>query len=509
MIQWLRRQWINKKADNATSVPQTLSSRFEENQKLLRTIFDLSQDVKMIEKNFVYPHRRSKALLIYCDMIVNKRRMIEALPAIESLAENLYHPSVERKNNTLPWSLPIGKTKQIDELIQYVFSGFLVILFEGKNEVFCLNIADFPQRSVEETNAEISIRGPRDGFTEDLRVNVALIRKRLKTESLAYEEFIVGKRSKTQIGLLYIKDIIYPEYVETIKKRIKEIDIDLISSSAKFEELIADRSYSLFPAFNYTGRPDFAANALVRGRFCIIIDGLPTILIGPTNLINLMKSGEDNQFLFIYPSFEFIFRLLGIIVTLLLPGLWIALAGFHQDQIPYNLLATLVESRRGVPFPIPVESFIMLFLFELFREAGMRLPLRYGQTFSVVGGLIIGDAAIRFGLTSAGTVVVMAAAIVANSMLVNQSLVGTTAALRVYIMLCSSFLGMLGFLTSYFTVVLYLAHYRPLGVPYLAPVSPFIWKDFFRGILRPPTEAMNERPKWLKVRDHDRQGSKS
>ncbi|WP_051331078.1 spore germination protein [Aneurinibacillus terranovensis] len=339
-------------------------------------------------------------------------------------------------------------------------------------------------------------------------MNVALVRKRLKTNTLTYEQFIVGKRSHTKAGLLFIKDIVRPEVIDEVKRRFSRIDIDAVFSSQELIELISERPTSLFPLYNHTGRPDHVVASLVRGRFAILLDGTPTAIIAPMNLMALIKSPEDVHTHYLFVSFERLFRIAGLIVSLFFPGFYIAISTYHPDQIPLSLLATIATSRKGVPIPTPLEAIIMLLLFELFREAGARLPNAVGQTLSVVGGLIIGDAAIRAGLTSPSMIVVISTTAVANFTLVNQAMIGTITVLRMIILLISSIMGVFGFTLSVIFIVVYLSNLRSFGIPYLSPVSPITFGDLIPAFLRPPIKKIRQRSKILNPIDKTRRGNK-
>lgn len=395
---------------------------------------------------------------------------------------------------------------QMDRLMSKVFEGQLVLFFEDLQEAYALDISDPPLRNPEQANTEITIRGPRDGFIEDLPTNVALLRKRLPTSSLKYEQFVLGRRSQTKIALLYIHDMIRPEVLNEVKRRLSNIDIEAIINTNQLEELMAESSYPLFPIFQYTARADFTADSLLSGRFAIFLDGLPTAIIGPLNFMLLLKTAEDVEVHFLYNSFERLMRIVGVWIASSLVGFWVAITSFHPDQLPLVLLASLTNVRQGVPLPTPVEALIMVLMFELFREAGMRLPMAIGQVLAVVGGLIVGDAAIRSGLTSPAMVLVVAVSAVATFTLVNQSLQGVVSLIRLFILICSAFLGMYGFLISSFLVLLYASNLRSFGLPYLVPLSPLHFRDLMFAVFRPSWGIKKHRPNFFRSQDEQRKG---
>nr|WP_308424679.1 spore germination protein [Paenibacillus aceti] len=300
--------------------------------------------------------------------------------------------------------------------------------------------------------------------------------------------------------------ILDPNVLNEVRKRIKRIDVDGLFSVNQLEEALSDVKYPIFPLLDTTGRPDYAVNALLAGRFVIVIDGNPLTLIGPATFGLVLKSPEDVHFGFQYVSFVRLIRLFSFWMSILLPGLWVALTAFHQDQIPFQLMATISSSRQGLPFSAQMEMFILLLLLEIFREAGVRLPTSIGQTLTVIGALVIGDAAIRAGLVSPSVVVVGSITAVMGVTLVNQTLSSIVSVLRFVIFLISSFVGMYGLILSMLLLLFYMSRAKSFGVPYLAPLSPPNFKDILKGYLRLPWNKMRSRPDSLNPIDPDHQG---
>ncbi|MBB6669230.1 spore germination protein [Cohnella nanjingensis] len=370
-----------------------------------------------------------------------------------------------------------------------LFSGSVILFADGR--IYGYPIADLPQRTPEESSAEISVKGPRDGFIEELPVNLTLVRRRLRTPDLKVEQHKIGSESQTKIALLYMASIAPPGLVKEARHRLKKITAKVISGSGQWEEMIADRSNSLFPLIDYTGRPDYVVRSLIAGRVAFLMEGVPLGYLAPINLYNLLKSAEDNHNSFYYVTLERILRLFGFVTTLALPGFWVALSAFNVDQFPFPLLSTIVMSRSGLPMSTTMEMFFMLGMFELFREAGLRLPQAVGQTVAVVGGIIVGDAAIRAGLTSPTMLVVSAITNISSFTLVNQTLLGSVSLMRIGVVLASSFLGMFGFFVSMFAILFYLASLSSFGVPYLSPIAPIKWRDFWFAFLRFPAKYLH------------------
>lgn len=411
--------------------------------------------------------------------------------------------SLDEINNSL--YLPgITQVENKEKLIAEIFTGKLMIFFHKEQYLFSVDVSKRPQRNPEETSTEVSIKGPRDDFIEDIVTNIALIRKRLRTNSLAIKKYELGTRTQTQIAVLYIDDIVNPDIIKIIDRKMQNIDIDGIYSGTQLKELLADRKLTFYPLFHYSGRPDFAVQSLLTGRIIILIDGVQYVIIAPVNLAFLLKSAEDSENIYLFNSFERLIRIVGIIIAIFLPGFWVALSSFHQDQIPIAFLGTIIESRKGVPLPAPLEAILMVLLFEFFREAGVRLPLAIGSTLSVVGGLIIGDAAIRAGLASPLMIVLIATSSVATYTLVSLSLHGIVSILRFFVIFCASFLGLFGFFISLFLIVLYAANIQTFGVPYLNVPNQFDLKqvnEMMKTFFRLPVSKYTKRPKMLNTVD--------
>lgn len=471
----------------------------------VRELFQDCGDVTI--QKFYFDEGKYPVLLIYCEGLCNSKQITTTIfPKLEKLATKTKFKDevVIGKLGNLPL-IPLASDQGIESLLLHTFDGKLLLFFEEITAFYSIDIANPPQRSPEEPNTEVSVRGPRDGFTEDIHMNIALIRKRLKTNTLAVENYVIGRRSATKVSLLYIKDIVNMQFIEDIKQRLNHIDVDSIISATQLEETATNFIFSIFPVFDYTGRPDYTAQCLIRGRFVLIVDGSPTVSIAPINLLLTIKAPEDAHFNFLYISFARILRIVGLLISIFLPGFYIALVSYHQDQIPFLLLATISNSRTGIPLAPPLEIILVLALYELFREAGVRLPKAVGQTLTVVGGLIIGDAAIKAGLTSPSMVVIASLIAVSKYTLVNQIVSGVVTLVSFIILIFSMFLGLFGFFISSFAVLLILANKTSFGLPYLAPISPIKMSDFLQTVLMKPWKLFNKRPDILKTDDSTRQ----
>jgi hypothetical protein len=397
--------------------------------------------------------------------------------------------------------------KSIDELSDLLFEG--KVLFVLGNALLSIKAGDLPKRAPEESALETSIRGPKDGFVEDLKTNISLIRRRLNTSSLCLEKYTIGKRSRTKVALIYIEDIIDQRVLDEIHTRLDKVELDILTSIYELEAYVRDRPYSVFPSMDYTGRPDFVVQALNQGRFALLVDGNPTIIFAPVNLLLQTKSPEDTYISYAYVSLERIIRMLGLNISAFLPGAWIAFSAFNIEQVPYLLVATISVSRFGLPLSTPIEMFIVLFLFELFNEAGVRLPRAIGQTVAVLGGLIVGDAAIRAGLTSPTMLVVAAITYISSFTLVNQNLSTAITILRFVIILLSTFFGLFGVIIGFILTIFYFSTISSFGAPYIGSLSPFNMKEFIKSFFMAPRQFYKSRTNMTSPDDPTRGGNQS
>jgi len=445
----------------------------------------------------------SSLAIAYCPALCDKQLINKLLlPSLKSLYRDVREPGPpELETHVAVELVPIAADRP-DEADTLLFEGSAIVALPGMDGLYAFRIPDIPRRQTEETNIEVSIRGPKDGLVEAIDVNFGLIRRRMPVRSVVFETFRVGSKTKTKVGLIYDEDKIDPDILRDIRGRLAEIDdrIEELVSSAQLEELISDSPFSLFPLSVYTGRPDFITSCVLRGRFAILIDGVPGAMVAPISLSMLLKTPEDTHFNYATASFGQLLRTLSLIVSIFLPGFYIALTGYHQDQIPFPLLATIITTRIGIPLSTPMEMFLVLTLLETFKEAGFRLPSMIGQTLTVVGGLIIGDAAIRAGLISPSMVVVAAISIVAGSTLISQTLSGSVSILRYLSVILSAVLGMYGFMLSVLLLVVYLTGLKSFGVPFLSPVAPISPRDIGRAFLKYPIKMKSFVPRYLRKR---------
>lgn len=459
----------------------------------LKRMFNYSADIEIK----VDQCQERPAIFVYC------RPLTDA-----SLISSLQLPTMETANSIYQTlQLEVRKKDSIDKetMEETIFSGRLMVIPEG-DSVYFYDISKTPTRQPDESVAEVSIRGAKDGFVEDISINLGLIRKRLRTSSLVVENYSIGKRTNTRVALLYIKDVINEQVLRDIQGRLGALDVDILTSTSMLMEYLMEQKFALIPPVNYSGRADFVVESINQGRFAVVVDGAPTVLMAPANLSFLFKTPEDANTSFYFASLERMLRILGLFTTTFLPGFYTALITHNVGQLPLPLIATITVSRLGLPFSPLIEVLLMLVMFELFKEGGARLPKGIGQTVAVLGGLIIGDAAIRGGITSPTMLVIIGITAISSFTLVNQSLSGNIFFIRVFVLVFSYAMGIYGFFISLMFVFLYLTKLKSFGVPILADISSPEGKDILSTIIRLPYSFMKKRSASLFIKDGTRSG---
>jgi hypothetical protein len=479
-----------------SSKEKRIEEEKEDTLKELKQLFSKSHDL-LIREHFFHDE---VVTMVYFESLVDRHYLDQfILPKLEEASEKSYAKKMEGN-----FQAEDETGKSLDKLSTALFNGYILFFIDEK--IISLHAGNCPKRLPEESSLETSIRGPKDGFVEDLNTNISLIRRRLFTPTLSVEKYKIGTRSHTEIAIIYLNDVIDERILNELYTRLEKVDIDVLTSNQQLESMLDDNPNSIFTNFDFTGRPDFIVDSLVQGRFALLVDGYPTVSIAPINLLLQTKSPEDSSINYVYVSLERILRVSGVLISAFLPGLWVAFSAFNIEQIPYLLVATISISRFGLPLSAPVEMFIVLFLFEFFNEAGVRLPRAIGQTVSVLGGLIVGDAAIRAGLTSPTMLVIGAITYISSFTLVNQTLKYGTTILRFIVLLISTFFGLFGVVMSFILTVLYLATKSSFGTPFLGSVAPISWNEIIRSFFRLPIQFYKKRTPSTSPDDSTRKG---
>ncbi|MNO14594.1 Spore germination protein B1 [compost metagenome] len=398
-------------------------------------------------------------------------------------------------------------TPSLDDVLVSVLSGDTALFIDGFNQVLLISSKKWTGRSVEEPQTEALVRGPREGFNESIETNVILLRRAIRDPKLRFDTYRVGERGKKELIIAYIDNIAHPALVQEVKRRVETIDIDDAPESGTIEQMIQDSFLSPFPLILHTERPDKVASAILQGKVVIMLDGTPFALIMPTTFVSLIQSPEDYYERWLIGSLIRILRYMAVAISLTFPSLYIALVSFHQGMIPSKLAFSIAAAREGVPFPAVVEAFLMELTLELLREAGVRLPKPIGQTIGIVGGLVIGEAAVQAGIVSPIMVIVVAVTAVASFAIPSYSAGIAFRILRFLTMIAASVFGLYGIILAMIMICIHLSRLQSFGIPYLTPLSPGFSHDWRDMIIRAPYTMLTKRPKFMQTKDDSRMGN--
>jgi spore germination protein KA len=394
-----------------------------------------------------------------------------------------------------------------NEIYDSLLSGNTIIIIDGFAKALSVETKGWEKRSISEPTTQLSIRGPKDSFTESLRTNTALIRRRIKSPNLWLESMKIGKVSQTDIGIMYIKGIAEEKIIDEVKKRLKRIDIDGILGSGYIEQCIEDQTKTTFPTTFMTERPDVVASQLLEGRIAIITDGTPFVVTAPSVFIQFFQAPDDYYFRFDIATSLRLLRIMSFFIALLAPSMYIAATTFHQEMIPTPMAIAIAAQRENVPFPAFVEALIMEVTFEILREAGLRLPRAVGQAVSIVGALVIGQAAVQAGLVSPVMVIVVSITAIANFATPSFPMAISARLVRFGLMLLATVLGFFGIMLGLLAIFIHLCSLRSFGVPYMSPLAPFSLKNQHDTIFRFPIYDLKERPPLMNEGNVTRSGS--
>ena len=405
------------------------------------------------------------------------------------------------------YSLIVMERTTLDEVVFDLIDGWLALFFPGRETVLTYWAATEEKRSVNPPENEPDVKGARDAFVESLRTNTSLIRRRLRCPELRIREYKVGRQSVTPVDVLYIDGIADPSLAEEAQKRVERIDVAALVQTGFLEEYIVDEVDTAFPLVAYTERPDRFCAGLAEGRVGILVDGMPMGYLIPGTLDRFFRTGQDTSQNWMVASMLSVLRYLCVLITLLLPALYIAAVVFHPELIPLRLNLSIIAAKEQVPFSTLTEVLVMLVAFEVLQEAGLRLPSSIGQTVSILGGLVVGSAAVEARIVSPAVLVVVAIAGIAGYTTPSQDLAGALRLWRFGLAVASGLAGLLGMMVGVILLVVRLARLESFGVPYL---TPFTSTSEGRGenpaVLRPPLRRRKLRPGYLRTPNRRDQG---
>ncbi len=381
--------------------------------------------------------------------------------------------------------IPTHKTNKIgkyDELFYNLFSGFTVIIVDGYEEALTIETRSKLDSGVLEAQAEVIIKGPKDAFTENYQTNIGLIRRRLKTENLWLHEQVLGTKSKTKVGVMYVQDIVDMALVKQVCSKIDNINIDAILDSNYLIELISGNKRNVFPIYLSTERPDLVVSQLLNGKIAIVQENTQYVVIIPVTFIEFFHSSEDFYQKTLNVNYTRLIRLFAFFITLFTPALYLAITTHNQEAIPTALFISFAAQRGGVPFPSIIEALLMLMTFEILKETDIRSPSTIGSALSIVGALVLGQAAAQAGVVSPIMVIVIAITAISGLGVSYSEITYGIRWWRILFIIASSVLGLIGVFMASLILVINLASIKSFGIPYLSPIAPYNKNNQANGI---------------------------
>lgn len=499
----------NDKESKYNPKQKGLVKSLDDNISLFKNIF--KNDETLIIRDFQNKWlEAAKCCIIYIDGMVNT----------EIVNENIIQPvlrtdlSVDIESDNLLEELKskvivsngVTTETDIDKITTSIIYGDTLFLLDGYDKALIISSKLWLTRAITEPESAKVVRGPREGFNESLIINLTMLRRKIKTADLKFKFRVMGERTHTKVCVCYIDDLVMDGVLDELNQRLDSIKIDAILDSGYIQELIKDAPYSPFETVGSSERPDVVAAKLLEGRVALFVDGSPFVLTVPYLIVENFQSNEDYYTNYIFSSFNRLIRGITAVTCIAIPAIFLSLVTFHQEMLPTPLLISISASRQGVPFPTALSLFIMLFIFDILREAGTRMPSAIGMAVNIVGTLVLGQAAVEARLVSAPVIIVTA--ITGITSLINLNFVGAAIVFRTILLLGASILGFYGFSFCFLVLYLHLMSIRSFGVPYMMNITTFRNHNGQDIWIRAPWWTMTLRPKIIGDKNLTRQISR-
>lgn len=499
----------NQKKNDTAKSPKAkdfkVSPILEDNKEHIKTIFSSCSDI-IIRELKITNNPAFSAMIVYFNNMIESSVIEENI--IKKLTTKYEGPSFKPNSEEYcKYLLGIREEdifEDMDKITNMILNGRLALFVDGLYNSMTLSVTKPPGRNIEEPSVESVIRGPREGFTESISTNIVLLRKRIKSSNLKTESLIIGHQTRTDVAMAYMNNIVNQKIVNELRERLNKIDIDAVTGANTLKEYIEDAPLLGFPTTFSSERPDTVTSKILEGRIAVLVDGTPIVFTLPVIFLEFLGTNEDFYLPFIPATINRWVRYISFMLTLTLPAAYIAITSFHQELIPTPLLITIVKSRSGVPYPAILECILMLLAFEILREAGTRMPRTVGQAISVVGALVLGQAAVEAGLVSTPMVIVVAITAISGYAVPSIDMALALAFPRFVLILLSGFLGLLGVTCGLIILYLMLISIRSFGVPYMIGVAPHIKGAIPLIAVRLPIWTRFKRPWFITWRESNR-----
>ncbi|HET7657572.1 MAG TPA: spore germination protein [Bacillales bacterium] len=481
---------------------KSLSASFHENLATFKNLYADSYDI--VFRKFQIGEK-NPAALIYIQNMADIKEVDKQVLLPLMRASDVGKIEMESMVND---HIPVASAKvmsKVSDCVDEISYGNPVLLIKGTGKAVGLHLNKPEKRQISQPENEPVIRGPKEGFTESLHTNTSLIRQKIRTPKLKMKSLCIGEYTRTEVAVAFIETLADQTLIEEVMNRLERIEIDGVLESGYIEEMIEDTPFTPFPLVKTTERVDVAAAHLLEGRVAIIVNGTPTLLLVPISLTSLMQAADDYYNRALFGSSFRILRLFSLFLSLILPALYVAITTFHQEMLPTDLLISIASAHEAIPFPTLIEALIMQLSFEVLREAGLRLPRQVGSAVTIVGALVVGQAAVNAGFASATMVIVVAITGITSFTAPHYALETAIRILRFILIILAGTLGMLGLVFGLLAITVHLCTLRSFGVPYLAPMAPAESGMFRDSWIRVPWWKMNKRPRLTGERNQNRQ----
>lgn len=479
-----------------------ISRQLSDNIAQMEELFHVCDDIKKKQMN-LGRDRDVACYLTFIEVAVDmgNSALLELLKYFRGLSRREIYEALEQ--NALGVS-DATYFETIEEAGDGLLTGEAILFVDGFDKAVKIPDDGYPNMGISETDSEKVVRGSNEGFSNSVKQNAALIRRRIRSPKVKVKQLKEGIRSNTNIYLVYMEDLVYPGVLKEIERRMDGFEIDGVPDSGIIEQLAEEKWYSPFPQFQTTQRPDRAAMSVLEGRVILISDNSPVALMLPTDYNSFIRTSDDYYSRWEIASFARLLRYVASFFAMTLPGLYLAVTNFHTQILPTTLLLSFADARAGVPFPAVIEVLIMELSFELLREAGVRLPGVMGNTIGIVGGLIIGQAAVEANLVSPIVVIVISFTALCSFAIPNEEFATAFRLLKFFFIGISAWLGFFGMLSGLLAVLIHLANLKSFGIPYLMPFvgadvndyedeRDFVWRQPLRRLRKRPVYTRRHR----------------
>lgn len=474
----------------------------QSNLRKLGETFDKCFDISIQQWSYG-PDLRHAAVSVYCISVVQEREihfmkntLQNLVPHVLGAADTVTPEQVGRHfASSGVAAQPYRLISTLEDAESEVLAGSIVLFFDGWERAIGYKAGNFPKRQVTEPVNEPVVHGPREGTIEDLNTNLGMLRQRIKTPRLKTETFVAGTDVKTRIVFAYMANLVNQGTLSSFRRRIAGIEAHEVQGISFVEDWIEESTWSPFPQYRYTERTDTAAAALLDGKIAVLAENSPAILIAPAAFIDFFGTSEDYNVRTLFASAIRMLRILAYFIALSLPSVYIAVTTFHVELIPTVLLLAILDAREGIPLPAFFEALLMEIVFELLREAGIRLPRPVGSAVSIVGALVIGQAAIQAKIASPIMVIIVALTGIASFAIPNYDMAISLRLTKFPLMFMASVMGLFGMMISYLLLFLHLTCLHTLGEPYLSSLAPLKFKDLRDIPVRAPLKTMLKSPR--------------